>query len=906
MSAPVAPSLESVDVAPVEPASPPWVFLATLPAALESTSDPVAAFRTALADGDASLKQRFADDEAVEALVRDRARMVDIVLRSAWRLHVGAHAKDVNLIAVGGYGRGELHPCSDIDVLILLPKSEVFEAEAGIERFLAFLWDIGLEVGHSVRTIDDCQRESAADVSVATTFIEARLLAGPDHLFQSMRRAIAQDKVWSSKAFFEAKVAEQQARHHRYHDTGYNLEPNVKASPGGLRDIQTIGWVAKRHFGAETLEELIGHGFVTAAELRKLRQAQAFLWKVRFALHVLTGRREDRLLFDHQIRIAKMFGYEDASYTLAVEQFMQRYYRTVMDVSLLNEMLLQLFREAILNEGESSIVPLNPRFQLRNDYLEVTSEDTFVRHPSAILELFRLMQDNPDVRGVRATTIRSLGRHLWLIDEEFRQNPRHHRLFLEILRAPAGVTHELRRMNLYGVLGRYIPAFGRVVGRMQYDLFHAYTVDAHILFVLRNLRRLVLPRFEHELPEMSRLMATIQRPEVAYLAALFHDIAKGRGGDHSELGAVDAEAFCLEQGLSRYDAKLVAWLVRHHLIFSVTAQKKDISDPKVIQEFARTVGDQTHLDYLYLLTVADVRGTNPKLWNSWKSSLFRDFYERVRRVLRRGLETPLEHEELVAETRAHALELLDLEHVSRERAAQIWSRFNDIYFLRYSPAEVAWHTKLLAATEPEDVSLLVAVRTEVERGGNAVLTVGPHRQQNFARTTALLDQMGLNIVDARITPLDGGLGLDTYLVLEDTGQPIADRHRAQQIETQLRRVLQSADTDLPVVTRRAPRQVRMFSTPTQITFSEDPLQHRTVLEIIAGDRPGLLSEIGKVFLAENIDVVTAKIMTIGERAEDVFYLTDDQGGPLGETARKRLQERLAATLDRRDAAQRSA
>ena len=901
MNAPVVP-IDTPDTGPAEPVASPWPFLDTLPVALEAPADPVAAFRQALGEGDASLKQRFADDEAVEALVRDRARMVDVVLRSAWKLHVGAHAKDVNLIAVGGYGRGELHPCSDIDVLILLPKSEVVEAEAGIERFLTFLWDIGLEVGHSVRTIDDCQRESAADVSVATTFIEARLLAGPDHLFQSMRRALAQDKVWSSKAFFEAKVAEQQSRHHRYHDTGYNLEPNVKASPGGLRDIQTIGWVAKRHFGAETLDELIAHGFLTAAELRKLRTSQAFLWKVRFALHMLTGRREDRLLFDHQIRIAKMFGYEDASYTLAVEQFMQRYYRTVMDVSLLNEMLLQLFREAILNEGESTIVPLNPRFQVRNDYLEVTGEETFARHPSAILELFRLMQENPEIRGVRATTIRALGRSLWLIDEEFRQNPRHHRLFLEILRAPVGVTHELRRMNLYGVLGRYIPAFGRVVGRMQYDLFHAYTVDAHILFVLRNLRRLALPRFEHELPDMSRLMATIQRPEVAYLAALFHDIAKGRGGDHSELGAVDAEAFCLEQGLSRYDAKLVAWLVRHHLIFSVTAQKKDISDPKVIQEFARTVGDQTHLDYLYLLTVADVRGTNPKLWNSWKSSLFHDFYERVRRVLRRGLETPLEHEELVAETRAHALELLDLVQVPRERAAQIWSRFNDLYFLRYSPAEVAWHTRLLAATEPDDLSLLVAVRTEVERGGNAVLTVGPHRQQNFARTTALLDQMGLNIVDARITPLDGGLGLDTYLVLEDTGQPIADRHRAHQIETQLRRVLQSPENELPVVTRRAPRQVRMFTTPTQITFSEDPLQHRTVLEIIAGDRPGLLSEIGKVFLAEQIDVMTAKIMTIGERAEDVFYVTDGQGKPLTEDARKRLQERLAATLDRREGA----
>ena len=905
MSTPVEP-FDDVEAAPAPVAQPPWPFLATLPAALEASSEPVPAFRQALTDGDASLKARFAEDEPIEGLVRDRARMVDIVLRGAWRLHVGPHAREVNLIAVGGYGRGELHPCSDIDVLILLPKSEVVEAEAGIERFLTFLWDIGLEVGHSVRTIDDCQRESAADVSVATTFIEARLLAGPEHLFQSMRRAIAQDKVWSSQAFFEAKVAEQQARHHRYHDTGYNLEPNVKASPGGLRDIQTIGWVAKRHFGAETLDELIAHGFLTAAELRKLRQAQAFLWKVRFALHMLTGRREDRLLFDHQIRIAKMFGYEDASYTLAVEQFMQRYYRTVMDVSLLNEMLLQLFREAILNEGESAIVPLNPRFQLRNDYLEVVAEDTFVRNPSAILELFRLMQDNPDVRGVRATTIRLLGRHLWLIDEEFRQNPRHHRLFLEILRAPAGVTHELRRMNLYGVLGRYIPAFGRVVGRMQYDLFHAYTVDAHILFVLRNLRRLALPRFDHELPEMSRLLRSLPRLEVAYLAALFHDIAKGRGGDHSELGAVDAEAFCLEQGLSRYDARLVAWLVRNHLFFSVTAQKKDISDPKVIQEFARKVGDQTHLDYLYLLTVADVRGTNPKLWNNWKASLFHDFYERVRRALRRGLETPLEYEELVAETKAHALELLDLEHVPRERAAQIWTRFNDMYFLRYTPAEVAWHTKLLAATEPDDLSLQVAVRTEVERGGNAVLTVGPHRQQNFARTTALLDQMGLNIVDARITPLDDGLGLDTYLVLEVTGQPIADRHRAQQIEQQLRRVLLSPEADLPVVTRRAPRQVRMFSTPTQITFSEDPLQNRTVLEIIAGDRPGLLSEIGKVFLAEQIDVVTAKIMTIGERAEDVFYITDGQGGALGEDARKRLQERLMQALDRRETENRPA
>jgi [protein-PII] uridylyltransferase len=893
---------DEMETSAARPTLPHWTFLDSLPAALSAGEDRVAAFRQALADGGASLRQRFEDDEPIEALVRDRARMVDVVLRHAWALHTTAAERDVALIAVGGYGRGELLPCSDIDVLILLPKSALADGHGGIERFLTFLWDIGLEVGHSVRTIDDCQRESAADVSVATTLIEARLLAGPDFLFQAMRRALAQDNVWSSQAFLEAKVAEQQARHHRHHDTAYNLEPNVKASPGGLRDIQTIGWVAKRHFGAETLDELVDHGFLTASELRKLRAAQAFLWKARFGLHVITSRREDRLLFDHQIRLAKMFGYEDATYTLAVEQFMQRYYRTVMDVSLLNEMLLQLFREAILGDGEATIVPLNPRFQVRNDYLEVTSDDIFARHPSAILELFRIMQEHPEIRGVRATTIRALGRHLWLIDEEFRQNPRHHRLFLDFMRAPQGVTHELRRMNLYGVLGRYIPAFGRIVGRMQYDLFHAYTVDAHTLFVVRNLRRLALPRFEHEFPELSRLMNQLPRPEIVLLAALFHDIAKGRGGDHSELGAVDAEAFCLEQGLSRYDARLVAWLVRNHLRFSVTAQKKDISDPKVIQDFAHAVGDQTHLDYLYLLTVADVRGTNPKLWNSWKSSLFHDFYERAKRALRRGLEAPVDQDELVAETRTAALELLTRHGMDAAQAAAVWSRMNVGYFLRHSPAEIAWHSQLLAERDPGDNSPLVAVRESTERGGNAVLTCMPHRQHNFARTTALLDQMGLNILDARITPLEGGLSLDTYLVLEDTGTPIADRHRAHQIEQQLWRVLQlPEDATPPAVTRRAPRQVRMFSTPTQITFSEDAVRGLTILELIAGDRPGLLSEIGKVLLAERVDVVTARILTIGERAEDVFHVTDDRGQPLGEDARRRLQDKLTEALDRRDA-----
>lgn len=878
---------------------PEWDYLAGLPSILTENKQDIAAFRSALTEGDNRLKQRFLDDEPVERLVRDRARLVDALLKTAWTLHLGQHVRELALITVGGYGRGELNLCSDIDILILLPKSETAPWQPNLERFLAFMWDIGLEVGHSVRTIDDCQRESAADVSVATTMIEARLLFGPEPLFEAMRRALAPQRVWPTRDFFEAKVAEQTARHHRYHDTAYNLEPNVKSSPGGLRDIQTIGWVAKRHFGADSLDELVEHGFLTKSELRKLKTAQSFLWKIRFALHVLTNRREDRLLFDHQIRLAKMFGYEDATYTLAVEQFMQRYYRTAMDVSLLNEMLLQLFREAILTGPNLAPVPVNPRFQIRNDYLEITNDEVFDRYPSALLELFVVIEQHPAIRGVCAATIRQLTRHLWLIDEEFRQHPRNHRLFFEILSAPTGVTHELRRMNLYGVLGRYIPAFGRIVGRMQYDLFHAYTVDAHTLFVVSNLRRLAMQKYDHEFPELSRIMQSLPKQELAYLAAIFHDIAKGRGGDHSELGAVDAEAFCLEQGLSRYDARLVAWLVRNHLVFSVTAQKKDISDPKVIHHFANLVGDQTHLDYLYVLTVADVRSTNPKLWNNWKASLFAEFYQRAKQALRRGLESPIDQDELIAETQTRARELIVREGLDQAALQSVWQRLTHVYFLRHTPEEIAWHTRMLARRDSAEPGSLVSVQQQSGRGGTGISTYTSHRQHSFARTTALLDQLGLTIVDARITPTADGFSLDVYHVLEDTGDEISDPVRIRHIEQQLAHVLSLADHTAVAVTRRAPRQVRMFSTPTQITFSEDPVNRRTIVELIAGDRPGLLSQIAKVFMAERVDIHNSKIMTVGERAEDVFYVGDESGRPLASEAQQRLAQRLAESLDRR-------
>jgi [protein-PII] uridylyltransferase len=883
-----------------EPAPAPSPLVARLPELLAAGPAGRESYRALLRQAHDELATRFLAEEPVETLVHARAALIDQILRHLWREQLGARDEHWALVAVGGYGRGELHPCSDIDLLLLVAAPPGESQRGELERFIALLWDIGLEVGHSVRTVAQCAEESAADVSVMTTLLESRLLAGDESLLAAMRAALAPERTWPVKEFFEAKLREQAERHLKANDTAYNLEPNVKTGPGGLRDIQTIGWVAKRHFGADSLDGLAQRGFLTPGELRRLKQAQSFLWKVRFGLHVLTGRREDRLLFDHQLRLAQTFGYEDASYTLAVEQLMQRYYRTVMDVSLLNELLLQLFREAISSENEPPR-PLNARFQIRNGSLEARSEDVFARTPSALLELFVLLQQNPDIQGVRASTMRAVARSLWLIDEEFRQNPRHHRLFMDIIRAPVGVTHELRRMNTYGVLGRYITAFGRIVGRMQYDLFHAYTVDAHTLFVVSNLRRLAIPRYDHELPELSRIMQQLPKPEVVYLGALFHDIAKGRGGDHSELGSVDAEAFCLEQGLSRYDARLVAWLVRNHLELSLTAQKQDISDPEVVNAFARRVGDETHLDYLYVLTCADVRGTNPKLWNSWKASLFHEFYERVKRALRRGLESPIDEEELIRESQHAARRLLTEQGVTGADIERAWRRFSAPYFLRHTPDEIAWHTRLLAERAPSSEEPLVALEARSVRGTTAVLTFAPQQHHGFARATAVLDQLGLTIVDARITPTGDGFSLDLYHVLEDDGAAITDSDRLEEIERALWRSLQRPDALLPAVSRRAPRQVRMFNTPTQISVSVDDRNQRSVLELIAGDRPGLLCDVGNVLQAERVELHGAKIMTVGERAEDVFYITGFDHRPLEDDAAERLKERLMRALERREA-----
>lgn len=873
---------------------PPLIDESALAAALGRETIDIPAIRRQVRDSQSRLCKAFSGGADITALVRGRAAAVDAVLVSAWRRLVGNDDnKRLAFVAVGGYGRGELHPASDIDIMILAADEPDAATIAQIESLLTFLWDVGLEIGHSVRTVAQC-RDAAEDITVTTALMEARLLDGDADLFAEMAAAVSPDVTWDSKAFFAAKYQEQQDRHEKFNFTAHQLEPHVKEGPGGLRDIQTIAWVARRHFGTDSLRDLVDRRFLTEEEFGKLIDGMHFLWRIRFALHCQSRRREERLLFDTQLRLAEQFGYSDADHGRAVEQFMQHYYRTVTELSRLNEMLLELFEEDILLEIDEEPEPLNARFRVRNGFLETTSDNIFRETPSALLELFLLLQQYPQVKGVSPSTIRLVRRDRELIDEDFRKDPRNRKLFMRILCEPQGVTHELRRMNRYGILGRYIPAFGNITGRMQFDLFHAYTVDEHILFVVSNLRRFALHRYDREFPFCSALMQKQNKPELLYLAGLFHDIAKGRGGDHSELGAIDAEDFCIEHGLSRYDARLVAWLVKHHLLLSVTAQKKDISDPQVIHEFAQTIGDQLHLDCLYLLTVADVRGTNPELWNSWKARLFRDLYEATRKALLRGLENPIDQEELISDTKDEVMALLAHSGRDVRPLTEFWKSLNEEYFLRHSAEEIAWHATILLEESKEDI--ILRLRRHADTSGTAVFIATNDDGSLFAQVTAVLDQMGLNIVDARIVLVGEGRSMHTYTVLEDSGEPITEKEREIEIRRALLRSIGSDNKPMHVA-RRIPRQARMFDTPLRIGFTQDEQNRRTVLEIIAADRPGLLSEIGRIFTDCGIYLHNAKIATVGERAEDVFFITDHLGHPITDEATledisRRLRERL--------------
>ena len=848
----------------------------------------ISALKRSLSKINELLKNRFTqNNDDIRSLIHLQSITTDLAIKHLWESNNLNSSLDITLVAVGGYGRAELHPHSDIDIMILLKDKLKKEINTNIELFLTNLWDLGFDLGHSVRTIEECINESKKDLTVVTTLMESRVISGEKKLFLLMKDNIKPNLMWSSRDFFISKTREQSQRHLRSSNAANKLEPNIKLNPGGLRDIQLINWVANRHFQIHGLNELISHNLLTEGQLRIIYEGQSFLWKIRYGLHSIAKRREDRLLFDYQKNLAIMLGYEDASFMLGVEQMMQRYYRTVMDIRRINEMILQQFEELVIGIKSSLPIEVNASFQIKNNYLEAANDHIFKKDSSALLEIFLILQKKPELRGVSAHTIGLIKRNLHLINDEFRQQPRNHRLFLDIIKAPQGVTHELRRMNLYGVLGLYIPAFGRIVGRMQYDLFHTYTVDEHTLNVVSNLRRFSLTKFDDEYPHCSKIMQSLKKPEIVYLAGLFHDIAKGRGGDHSEIGAIDAKTFCLEHAMDKDSAEIVSWLVKYHLLFSMTAQKRDISDPRVISEFTQLIGNSLRLDYLYLLTIADIRGTNPDLWNSWKETLFYDLYTATRDALKNKLEDPIDHNNLIFNKKIESKNILSRININNEEILSIWDLHIDDYFIRYKSHEIAWHTEQLIKNK---TNKFINIRQQENNKSIQIVIYAPQSMRTFAATTGILDELGINIMDTRIVPMKNNYSIDTYVFIDKDINKITTK-TIQKLELKLASFLDRSDQDIHV-SRRPPRITKHFATKSELIFKDDSPNNRTILEIVTKDEPGLLSKIGQVFKNLDINIQTAKIITIGERAEDVFFIVDKNGQPLSKKLMTQLKHNL--------------
>ena len=816
--------------------------------------------REALRAAREDLQHSYEVHSQPQRLLRAHAKLIDRYLQLVWRQ--AEMPEEVTFVAVGGYGRMELFPKSDIDILILLPRQPDTELQKKLQTLVGVLWDIGLEIGHSIRTVDECLAESS-DVTVQTNLLEARRIIGNTALFQEMRKALIENL--NQRAFFQAKTQEQEHRYTRFVDIDFNLEPNIKESPGGLRDLQTVLWISKACGFGTTWRELSQAGLISPTEAGAIARHEALLQTLRIRLHYIANRREDRLLFDFQTAIADQMHIHASSSRRASEHLMQHYYRTKHAVLLLNSVLLQNMRARIFPEA-GIIRPINERFIARDDFLEARDEELFNRQPPAILESFLLMEQHPDLVGFSASTLRALWRGRKNINAAFRKDPQNRELFMQIFRQPQGLTHTLRRMNHQGILGRYIPAFGKVVGQMQHDLFHVYTVDEHILMVIRNLRRFTLPKYEHENPLCSKLIKDFARPEVLFLAGLFHDIAKGRGGDHSTLGQADAIRFCKQHGLTSEDTNLIAWLVGHHLTMSATAQKQDLSDQDVIATFASQVKNDRHLTALYLLTVADVRGTSAKVWNAWKGKLLEELFFATRRFMVDG-----KIADQIGDIRQRTKETLSLYAIAPEIYNLLWAQLDADYFLRHEPHEIAWHTRQLAHRVNVETPIVKARLSRIGEGIQ-VMVYSPDKPYLFAHICSFFERMNYNIMEAKIHTTQHGYALDSFLVMDASNKKTEYRDVMNFIEYELALVIKN--TDAPPVQQggRISRQLKHFPIVPEVAITKDD-KSNYVLSLIAGDRPGLLARIAN-FLAQNhIELHRAKVNTLGARAEDTFWIS---------------------------------
>ena len=831
----------------------------------------LAEIRDFLKDGQKDLASAYLAKPDHKSYLTGRAHLVDQMLKRLW---ANAQLPESSaLIAVGGYGRNELYPHSDIDVLIALESPPTSEVESALEQLVSQFWDIGLAVGHSVRTIDECVNAAQADVTVQTALSESRLICGEANLHKQLQTAVKQSM--SHEQFIAAKLAEQEERHLRHAFSAFSLEPNCKESPGGLRDLHSLNWIAcAAGFGDhenvwQTLQQF---ELMQGDERVALERAAGFLADVRIHLHLLTGRAEDRLLFDIQGQIAQQFGFTDIAERRSSEQFMQRYYRIAKRVTQINTLVLKSISERIEPASKKKIRRLNDRFQKVGNQLDLVDPMIYQSNPSAILETFLLMEKQGGVQEMTARTLRALYAGRRLINREFRQLPENKRLFIQILRQKNGVLHALRLMNQFDILGRYIPAFGQVVGQMQHDLFHVYTVDQHILQVVRNIRRFVREDFAHENPFCHRLMNEFERPWLLVLAALFHDIAKGRGGDHSELGMADAELFCKSHGLNKKDTELIVWLVKEHLTMSAVAQKEDISDPTTVSNFCKRVRDARHLTALYLLTVADIRGTSPKVWNSWKARLLEALYRSTlsRLEVLKG-DNPEQIGDVVVQRKRDALKHLRYFALGDSVQTQFWKQLDDVYFLRHTDEEIAWHTRSLYYRTHENKPV-VRARPNPEGEGIQVLAYAPDQPDLFIKLCGFFSSIGYSIMDAKIHTTKHGYALDSFNLL-DASERDMDRETCAMIEFDLLEVLLGNIKPVTPSMGRISRQVRSFPITPEVLLEPDESGNQYVLSIRAADRTGLLYAIADTLRQHGVSLHTARISTLGERVEDTFLIS---------------------------------
>jgi len=854
----------------------------------------------------------FQLDHRPEPLLKALRRVTDQAVRQLiclYPLPPGAA-----LAAVGGYGRGELYPHSDVDVLVLLKTDPRPEDTEAIATLVAQLWNLGLDLSHSVRTIAQCRQQAALDVTVQTALLEARWLAGNRRLVQQLAQAMHADL--DTPGFFQAKRVEMQQRHAHYQNTAYALEPNCKESPGGLRDLQIIQWLAQAAGLGATWRALATTDLLTAAELRVLRRAERAFKRLRIEVHVLAGRREDRLLFDLQPRLAEVYGFQDTRTRRASELLMQRYYWAARVVSQFHIILMQHVEERVFPPAHDDVKPIDDDFTARNNRLALRHADGFVRKPSLLLRAFLVMQQHAELQGMTAQTLHAMWRARLRIDRAFRQDRVHRRLFIQILQQPRGVVHALRRMHVLNILPRYLPVFRRVVGQMQHDLFHVYTVDEHTLMVIRNLRRFTLPEYAQEHPVASTCMAAFADVWLLYVAAFFHDVAKGRGGDHSVLGARDARRFCLQHGLCADDTGLVEFLVREHLSLSLVAQKRDLGDPRVMRAFAVLVGTPRRLRALYLLTVADIRGTSPKAWNAWKAKLIDDLYLQTLQALEQAHpdQNPdhadcAQEADWLARRKAAAMAELRRQGLANARRDAFWSQLDVAYFLRHDVSEIAWQTMQLHDRVDSGQPVVRARHLSAEaRQANAlnaetlqVMVYVQDRRDLFVHLCRYFDQELLNIQDARIHTTRSGWALDTFIVLLPN---VVDRAYVAQMQTrleaQLARQLRAREEDnvrKPHAIRRESRRARVFPIVPQVDLIADDAGDTWRLSLTATDRPGLLYQLAQMFAQHGVNLHMAKIMTLGDRVEDVFIL---QGEVFSQTPQRFERDILRVLSDAPD------